>query len=613
MHDWIDALEVRLKTARSLQERIDTLNALAWEIQQIDTERMGMLSEEALQLAQKVRYPRGIAESFINIGRVHYLRGNYEAAFQFAQNALNTYSGDDFAHGEAHALNLIGDVYRSLGDYAVALAVYQQELETAQKAGDRRLEAAALNGIGTINGIIGNLDDSLGYLERGLTLCEQTQDDATAALLLQNISLAWRSKGDYNRARHYLHQSSVYSEKSHNVYLQIASEHSLGVLHKDQQEYEPALAHFEQCLQLARHYGYGRWETNALLGIGEVYTFQQRDAEALDYLRRGTTMAQEAGLKKESATGHNLLAAVYKTQQNYEAALVHFEHFFKLREEIHNAETDQKLKQLEILHRTQQIQQEVETQKRLREQDREYFERLSQMKDDFMRTASHDLKNPLASIAITTDVLARHGSTQDAKGRELIQRIKSEVNRMQSLISNLLDLARLETGRALDIQDASLTQIIRDSIYAFELLARDKQLDLRFDAPFDDLKTRVDAARIHQVIHNLVSNAIKYTPDKGQVIVSVDTSDDQFVVQVRDTGIGIAPRDLPRVFDRFYRVKHAHQVQEGTGLGLAIVKAIVEQHGGKVWVESQLGKGSVFSFSLPHACPNPSTPDSLAG
>lgn len=241
--------------------------------------------------------------------------------------------------------------------------------------------------------------------------------------------------------------------------------------------------------------------------------------------------------------------------------------------------------------------QEIE---RLREQDQLYFQKLSEMKDDVMRMTSHDLKNPLNNVKTAVHLLRRHGRIDDHTGLEYLSLLESSADQMLGLITSLLDIARLETGQALKLQDVSLNEFLRDNLFVFSLPARARKLSLRYEPVPDDMTLYIDPERMEQVLQNLLSNAMKYTPDGGNIMLRAEIEPERVTLIVEDTGLGIPQNDIPHLFDKFYRVSNnSHKQIEGTGLGLSIVKSIVEQHGGKIWVESDLGKGSKFCISLP--------------
>ena len=239
---------------------------------------------------------------------------------------------------------------------------------------------------------------------------------------------------------------------------------------------------------------------------------------------------------------------------------------------------------------------------RLREQDRIYFEKLTAMKDDVMNMASHDLKNPLNNVKTAVSLLRRQGNgTLDEKGEELLRIIENSAEQMKNLISGLLDLAKIETGRAINLQPVKLDKFLDDNMSIFKLAASDKAIDLTFIPLEEDAVVPMDLERMEQVLQNLLSNAIKYTPNGGKVTLTAEITPDSAIIKVQDTGMGIPPDDLPHLFEKFYRVKNsAHMQVEGTGLGLSIVKSIVENHDGIIKVESELNRGTTFSIHLPY-------------
>ncbi len=237
----------------------------------------------------------------------------------------------------------------------------------------------------------------------------------------------------------------------------------------------------------------------------------------------------------------------------------------------------------------------------LRDQDRLYFEKLSEIKDQFLRMASHDLKNPIGAIMGYVDIMLHFNQKVDeAKREEYLHHIRGAAEQMHRLVMDLLDLAKIETGLALVPEPTLLNGFLRQNVSMFEVPAQQKQIQLSLDLSPEDVTLQMDPARMGQVLSNLISNAIKYTPEGGSVAVSAERQNGYVVIRVRDNGLGIPEKDLPHLFERFYRVKDkAHLASEGTGLGLSIVKALVEQHNGQIQVESRSGEGSVFSVALP--------------
>ncbi|TVR23045.1 MAG: hybrid sensor histidine kinase/response regulator [Anaerolineaceae bacterium] len=246
------------------------------------------------------------------------------------------------------------------------------------------------------------------------------------------------------------------------------------------------------------------------------------------------------------------------------------------------------------------IQQQRREMEAMRERDRANYQRLSEMKDDVLQMTSHDLKNPLNNFKTALYLLQKHGCIDDDGGRKYLEILEGNVQQMQDLITNLLDLARFETGQAPDRQAVSLDDFMRRTLNPFDFNAQQKRITLDYQPPAADIQVMIDAERLGQAISNLLSNAIKYTTEGGAVRVAVATNGLDWRIVISDNGIGIPQNALPHIFDKFYRVNEdQHRHQEGTGLGLSIVKSIVEQHEGQISVTSTPDEGTTFTLTLP--------------
>jgi two-component system phosphate regulon sensor histidine kinase PhoR len=241
---------------------------------------------------------------------------------------------------------------------------------------------------------------------------------------------------------------------------------------------------------------------------------------------------------------------------------------------------------------------------------------LSEMKSDFVSKASHELRTPLSSIRAYVEMLV-DGEANDDKSRQEFYRImQNETDRLSRLIDNMLNISRIEAGIVqIERENVDIKALIGRAIHTLEPQAREKNLSLNQRLSAVDLCVEGDADMLYQVVLNLLSNGVKYTPDGGRVTVSADSDNltRSVLVSVADTGLGIPPDALPRLFDKFFRVENYKRVAKGTGLGLSLCKHIVEMvHHGQVGVESKLGMGSKFWFSVPMRYAGQGAPDRCA-
>ncbi|WP_299024608.1 ATP-binding protein [uncultured Thermanaerothrix sp.] len=233
-------------------------------------------------------------------------------------------------------------------------------------------------------------------------------------------------------------------------------------------------------------------------------------------------------------------------------------------------------------------------------QDITHYKQLDALKSEFVATVSHDLRSPLTLIRGYVTMLQMIGDLNEQQ-QSYLQKIVHGLETMTRLVNNLLDLGRIEAGIELRLENLNPAEVVNQVIAQLQPQAAQKGIEIQseFHLP-EGLVLRADPDLLKQALLNLVDNAIKYTRLHGSVWVSATCQNERVIFAIRDNGIGIAPLDLPRLFEKFYRSRRreAHE-QRGTGLGLAIVKSIVDRHRGRVWVESQLGKGSVFYIELP--------------
>jgi two-component system phosphate regulon sensor histidine kinase PhoR len=227
---------------------------------------------------------------------------------------------------------------------------------------------------------------------------------------------------------------------------------------------------------------------------------------------------------------------------------------------------------------------------------------VAEMKNDFVSNVSHELRTPLASIKAYVEMLIDGEADDEKTTREFYEVIQNEANRLSRLIDNILNISRIESGLVkINKQPQSVAVILKEAIEVIAPQAKGKQITLKDELPPVFYQTVADRDMLYQAALNLLSNAVKYTPEGGEisVVTQVDEGRRKVITRISDTGVGIPPKDLPFVFDKFYRAEVNNRMAKGTGLGLSLVKHIIETvHKGRIFVESTIGKGSTFGFEL---------------
>ncbi|RID96123.1 cell wall metabolism sensor histidine kinase VicK [Streptococcus constellatus] len=222
----------------------------------------------------------------------------------------------------------------------------------------------------------------------------------------------------------------------------------------------------------------------------------------------------------------------------------------------------------------------------------------------FVSNVSHELRTPLTSVKSYLEALDE-GALSEPVAPDFIKVSLDETNRMMRMVSDLLSLSRIDNATShLDIELTNFTAFITFILNRFDKIRSqndDKKYEIIRDYPINSIWVEIDTDKMTQVIDNIINNAIKYSPDGGKITVSMKTTETQMILSISDEGLGIPKKDLPKIFDRFYRVDKARsRAQGGSGLGLAIAKEIIKQHHGFIWAKSEYGKGSTFTIVLPY-------------
>jgi two-component system NtrC family sensor kinase len=226
-----------------------------------------------------------------------------------------------------------------------------------------------------------------------------------------------------------------------------------------------------------------------------------------------------------------------------------------------------------------------------------YLKKMDEIKSDFVNAISHDLRSPLTAIMGYIDLIDRVGPLNKTQ-QEFIARVQTSTQSITSLVDDLLNLGKIESGFDGHNEKIYLGQLIKFIVDGFQYRIIEKRFNIVLNLPSEMPPVFANPSQLRQVIENLLDNAFKYTPPGGKIVVQAKVEQNQIILEVKDSGIGISPIDLPHVFDKFYRAGNVGSIN-GTGLGLAIVKSIIDNHQGRIWVESAPGEGTTVTVVMP--------------
>ena len=626
----LEALERGGALARELGDvRLvcDSLSALAIVSFYLgEFERTIALAEEGLRLNETLEPPANAWRLINALAAVRVRQADFSAALELYYRALAQQEELGGTGVEATILNNIGGVYMHMADYDKALETLERSHTIIAKLGNREHLADTLANIGTVHreraesrkgkgddtGVQEGLEQAHGYHLEALTLRQELRMDEKIAL----------------------------------------SHHSLGRTLKALNDYDGARKHLEQSLELNRRLGLQPKVAGVLAPLASLLVDLGLYDQAIAAAQEGATLALELGMKNIRLENLRQLARAQEQRGELRAALAALHQAWELDQEIDSETLQRELAEvqtkLEVREKAQQVilltkDNELKTLalaqqhnarwalitvfaflilvllllfNRFRLKSREALmletvrqeramsarlREIDQLKDDFLANTSHELRTPLYGITGLAESLidGATGALPEATKANLAL-ITQSGRRLGALVDDILDFSKLRRqGLELTLQPVGLHALTDVVLTLLKPLADGKELTL-IDAVDPGLPpAEADENRVQQILLNLVGNAVKFT-ESGQVEVSAEVLGDELAVRVADTGIGIAAERIDRIFEFFEQAEPSIERRYGgTGLGLALSKRLVELHGGRIWVESELGQGSVFSFTLP--------------
>lgn len=591
--------------ATSVLEKIERLNNLGWEFVEAWPPRALEIHQQVMRLLDdpslpKSVYHKGLADALILRAGYEWIDGHYVQSITDSLEALTILS--DLNHVETSLARVyfnLGIAYQRLGDYATAQEAHVQQLEAAEATGDSIARCAALRNIGLLYFRLGDHQVALYNYQQ----CEDILgvDHPFLAGVYINVSNVHMARGELEPALDYALRSLRLFQGLGYAMGQSRIHANLSRIYGTLEQFDVAETHLQQADEFAAQSENTYAHLLTTINRGELRLKQGRLDDAITEINRALSIATDTQDRWQQSICYRLLAQIYELQGDAVSALAGYRSYVGVRDAMFNEESLARIRNVEQMRRIHNAETEADTQRRLREQEHQNTERLLKMKDDFLNAATHDLKNPLAVIASSVGRLRYMISRDYDSAFEIFDRIDTTIVQMRDLIAELLEIARLQTGYILNRESDDLVLLVGNVIGNFRELADGKHIRVRMHSERSKIIVSIDTPRLRQVITNLLVNAIHYTPQAGEINIHIELSKNgkMYIVRVNDNGVGIPESDLPHIFEMFYRASNQRSETQGTGLGLAIAKSIIEQHGGRIWVESVIGRGSTFAFSLP--------------
>lgn len=659
----IDSLENELSKNIHDSLRVRVLVVLADAYTFTDFQKSVQYAKDAVTLATTQNNQRLKYQANQRLALNYSLEGDYTSALKYETVCLQLaiLFNDSTNIGLSHSN--IGNYYYEIGEYDESYFYLTQAYKilqaSSENANDSLYMNIALHNVGRVFKELGQYEVALKHLKLSQKISEQLNDIEGKPYSLDEIGDVHLRMGDYDTALHYLTYSVSEGRKINAIQpfnsireLQPKTFSKIAKAHLYKGEYEKALAYYDSTYNIHELTGNKFGIAEVELGRGTVFLTRGKYDEALRYIDRAVAMAKEINARVLEIACYKQLSTLWEKKGDYKKSLEYFKQFKVLDDSLFSNEMQQKLlrdqirfetatrddqiaalTRMEESQKTQIRRQEfirnilvvvvaltaillftvyrsgqrrkqinsllLQHQEEMEKRSKE-LEQLNQVKDKFFSIISHDLRSPISALAGMMDLLDK-GAIAPNELPAAIKELRTRFNHTRSLMNNLLDWTVLQMDKMnLQAGNVPLHKIVEENI---ELLGsiQNKKITMVNDVP-KNATGFADSNTISLVIRNLMTNAIKFTNDGGEIIVSAEPKNDEWLISVQDNGIGMSEDIQKKLFDKINPYSTRGTANEkGTGLGLILCKEFVEKNGGRIWVESTENKGSTFWFTLPKA------------
>jgi len=646
--------ELTDKSTLTDRDKIDMLLNSCFENIYSDPQTVRLQLPGILSYATRVGYEKGIADANGYYGVLYQQDGELSQAMSFYQKALGIYEKIGDERGAAHAHNNVGSIYHRRGKYVKALENYQVALNYYDSNHIIHPLITTLTNIASAYITIGLIDEAKEYNQRALNLAEKNGFKGKLATSLVNM-------GVISSNRHKLVEAKQYYTRALNVYKELDNQRgiancllNIGVILQKQGDMPQAFEHALQAMSLYKEMNDHNRISQCVNNIGVILDKLGSYDKAISYYTAALKIIGDMGVNNEVARIYNNLSKAYAGLENYKEALYYHEKYKSYSDSVLSLAKSQQIAELQTKYETQKKEQLIElqqaklerqkllgntllgltisillvagliiyayVQKRLDNEkitqqnveiarqnemlgmQKNILEELNQTKDKLFSVIGHDLRGPIANMRSIFDMVLEDEFTDRKELFDVMKVLRDKTCDTHNLLENLLYWSRSQQGRITPNQGVvDLTELVEESLDLIKADAKVKGIDLEINMG-EAVLSYCDADMINLVLRNLLSNAIKFTPSGGRILLKIEQSDKHIKVSVRDTGIGVPKENLPKLFDKStYFTTYGTNKEKGSGLGLNLCREFVEANNGSIAVDSQLGKGSEFYFTLPLA------------
>lgn len=618
-----------LKTAKEDSNKVLLYGNIATSYQFEQPDSATHYINAGIELADKIDYPRGKALLKGKLGAVNEIHGNFKAAKEHLLEGLEISKEINDVNTTAKLTNSLGVVEGKKGNLKEATTYFLKALKLYQSEKDTLGIVQTYIKLGVVNELNNELDKALSYYTTAQKIDNTTRASNSSLTLLNNMGIVYAKKGDLQKALQYFEEAIKRTDSPKDIALHITLLDNAGNAYDHLNQKDKALSYHQQALAKARQFDLPEYEARALLNIAALYSAKDAGAakRVLDSALSVSTRIQHAMLTSEI---YMAIVSYYKEQGDYKNALNSLEHYHAIKDSFFSAERTRdiarlqanyeleeskvQIKDLELRNQAATFQRNVGIisaigilavlfigvfyWRRTKKLNKELQES-NEVKDKLFSIIGHDLRGPIGGIAQMLELLDEGDFTEEEK-KEIITELRKQGQISFEILNSMLSWGKTQLqGARVNIVEFHPKSIISKNIEVLRAQAQDKGIVVN-DRTDTYVKAFADPDHFDFVIRNLLSNAIKFTPSKGRIDIDAVPGNDRTVTfSVSDNGIGISKEKQRQFATSNLNLTLGTNGEKGNGIGLLLSKEFIEANKGRMWIESEEGKGTTFNFTLP--------------
>lgn len=626
----INRLKLSLDTVRVNTTRVDLWINLGNEVMDVSLDDAYLYLDSAKALSEEINYQSGIAGVYKSYGSMSTLKGNYADALNELSKAKGIYAQLNDSTNIARMDWLLGNVYNDTDNNNEALRYYRNALQYYSALGDTKSVASINNNIGIVYHNEGNLDSASIFYNKALITYIELKDKERVTASYTNIGVLYADKKEYKKAIEYYQKSNEILKELNQPFGQSINYSNIGDSYMHLKDYDKAQQNVEMAIDIAERDGFKSLLNNHYYTLAETYEARGKYEKALEWYRKAEviedsimnteaktalietqTRQLEEAQKRELQRVNEINAERLTSEQLKNTLLLVVSlsvlvlllvatfYFYK------RANTARKIRMQsgQILEQKSKIYEQAksiaEKNESLLEQNAR-LEKLNEEKNYLMNVVAHDLKSPLNQIQGLAEVIRLEEGNLSATQIECLDNMSVSSSRLSKMINRILDARAIESEAGNETnKDVRLKPILLQTISNFAPLAERKQIDIIKPQRIGTPVVKGDKHYIQQVLENILSNAIKFTPPGKQINIGLNKEESRVVVSIKDQGPGLTKEDHENLFTEYAKLSAKPTGDESsTGLGLSIVKKYVDLMDGEVWCESVVGQGATFKVAF---------------